>query len=144
MSRFAVIEPAMKGALNAGLIDDFPSDSQMCAHVEAIGFESIDNSVLPSIKHHILAGNISISHVPFLEEVCLSNVIPAVGIGRRRSSHILPLGIGVILDQKMGSSKPRIVHRINNHRNTKHNHGPEMLIQEEIFQHLAYQLHFKS
>lgn len=45
---FSVEEPAVEGALQAGVFDDGSAHTEVCAHMWAVGMESVDLSVRSS------------------------------------------------------------------------------------------------
>jgi hypothetical protein len=77
--------------------------------MQAICLKCIDNIILATIDDHILAGHINASDVPGFERCGISNVIPSVGIGCRRSSNIFLLEVILVLDQEVRRGKAPIV-----------------------------------
>jgi hypothetical protein len=109
LSGFSVVEPSVEGAHDAVRVDDLPADAEVGSHVHAICSQGIELFVCSSVNHDVVAVDID-SFDPFRWNLFgPGDVVPAVGVGRRRLPHVLLAGIELTLDEEMRSAKLEII-----------------------------------
>jgi hypothetical protein len=84
----------------------------MSPHVQAVGFKSIDHIVLPPVYHQVLPRYVHTPNVSRLERRRMSDIVPSIGVRRRRPADALLPAIVLALDEEVRSGKAPIVEQV--------------------------------
>jgi hypothetical protein len=91
----------MEGALDADVVDYFPADAEICAHMQTVGLERINLFVFTPIEYNVLSRDVYGFDISRFEFIGTDDVVPSVGVGRRGSADILLLGVICSLHQEV-------------------------------------------